>query len=224
VVSPGASVQVDKLDVVTPSGLLQMNAKVSWPIANFVAPDDVSDMLQSSHITASLRISTALTNDIIGLISKLIYLYQIPDEDKIGLVELKHNVLFLSNINRSVIGDLVDEQAISKEDADELDMLVQYNASYDDYFETVKRLLFNRKIALSAAYFLDWQYSMYSEQSDSLDKELSHFEDATTQQIRFDLNNFINKGYIEEEKDDYVVNLVRDNGILKLNGHTVNKN
>lgn len=218
VVTQGASIQIDKLDVATANGQMQMQAKLAWPKDNFIAPDSMEDLIQTSKLQASLRISVPLTDEIIGLISKMTYLYQLPMAERAALVDMNNAVQLGTQQNTYAIMDLTQLNQLPKEDALQLIMMVRTNISYDDYAMRLRELLFTRKINRETSYLLGWLYSDLTSKEDLLNQNLHRYEQDAEQQIHAELNQFIKLGYVTLDKNDYVLLLVRENGLVKVNG------
>lgn len=221
VVSPGASIRIDKLQVNTPDGLLQLQAKLAWPRENFIAPDNMQDLMQSSKLQASLRISTALLDRMISIASKLTYLYQVPPEDRGALVELNNNIRLMTQQNTNAILDLVQTNELSEEDSLGLLTLARNNVPYEEYEQQVRTLLFARKINRETMYLLDWLYAELSSQQTMLDQGLQRYEIAVEKQLHSQLDQLLKMGYVVQNKDDYYVALVREEGVFKVNGKVI---
>ncbi|MHB1947103.1 MAG: DUF945 family protein [Gammaproteobacteria bacterium] len=221
VVSPGASIRIDKLQVNTPDGLLQVQAKLAWPHENFMAPDNVQELMRSSKLQASLRISTTLVDRMISIASKLTYLYQVPPEDRGALLDLNNNIRLMTQQNTNAILDLVQTNELSEEDSLGLLTLARNNVSYEDYAQRVRTLLFARKINRETMYLLDWLYSDLATQQTMLDQGLQRYEVAVEKQLHSQLDQLLRMGYVVQNKDDYYVTLVREEGVFKVNGKEI---
>lgn len=221
VIAPGASIQLDKLNVTTPSGQLQLSGKVAWPRKNFSQDNSVTDLVQAAAVQASVRLSTQLANDIIMLMAKMSYLYQIPPEEREVLMDVQDEVRFLKQQNQAVIRTFVVSGQLSKEDGAYLLAMIRQNVSLEDFASEVKKLFLTRRIPREQTYLLDWQYSALNDQATILQARLQRFQDAVAEQIHAQLDAFVKLGYIVQEQGDYVLRMKRENGVMQLGGREI---
>lgn len=221
VVTSGTSVQLNKFEITTPSGQLHMNGKLNWPAENFSTPDNVADLLDASRLQASLRIAVPVVDELIKFISQLTYPYQIPEEERQAIVDLRDTIRLTALETEDQILYLMNTNALSNQDGKALLKMVQKRVPMSDYFDQVKNLVLSKIITRDTSYLLDWQYSILSSQSKLMKQILEQYNDATNQQLHMELENLIKQGFIIKDKDDFIFSLTREEGVVKLNGHAL---
>lgn len=220
ILNPGTSINLDRLDIITPEGQLQMNANLSWPRENF-SVNNLDDLLQTANLKASVSIATSLTDQFISYIAKQIYIYQLETGDLERLVEMRDNIHTTRKQNLSEILYLTQTNQIEEQNAAELKKLINKKASKEDYFDKVKKLVFDRKISLETSYLLDWQYGFLSDQRNLMTQNLQHYQDELNRQLHANLNEYIKQGIVKQDNKNYSVSVIRENGVVKVNGHTL---
>lgn len=220
-VVPGTTIQVNSLNLETPDGHLQLQAKLMWPTQNFINPSSFEDLVQSARLQASLRIAIPLTQEMEGILARLTYLNQIPTQERQDLEVLNQQVQIAKQQNAYEILGLLQFNFISQEDSDRLIKSMRDDMSYQDYKSQIKDLLLNRKISLGDSYYLDWLYWNVTQSADELSQRLLHHLDITEAQIKNEINQFIQIGYLTKDNNDYVISLARENGVVTVNGKPI---
>lgn len=218
-VRPGSTIQIDKMNVVTPDGQLQMTAKVFWPTENFVQPENMMDFMQMLKMNVDFRISIPLANKLMRLLGQMTYPYQLTTSERQELLDREEVLRMNTQINAYVILDLIGARAIPKEDGIDLLTKIRNNISLPDYIEEIKKLLFIRKIDLATSHELNFLYTMLWQQVEELERQILVYQQTTEKRIHNQLNQYIQAGLIIQEKNDYKFSLVRDKGKMAINGH-----
>lgn len=223
-ISSGSSIQLNKLDLTTPEGQLHLDAKASWTGDKAAIPNNVPDLIQAANLQAGLRIAVPLAQQVIGMLSKIVYLDQITDAQRSELIAMNQDVQLQTQQNVFALAPIVDANMISKTDAEKLLQIMKNHLSKEDYYNQVKSFLYARKITLGMAYMLDMEYMLLYDVIDSSEKRLQELRDNASKDLKNQMQSMINQGYITLEGNDYIVNIVRENSVMKVNGREVNLN
>lgn len=221
IVAPGTKIQLSDLGITTPEGQLQLSAKVDWPRENFIPPQNLREMIQTAKFEGNFRIAKPLANEVIKLFSKLIYFYQIPKEDRVALVTLRDDMNLNMQQKSFVIISLIQAKQLPKQEGLDLLAIIRGTNTTDDFNFEVKKLLMNRKINREIAYWLGWQYNEFNDQKKLFNAEMINYQLLTEKQFQLQIKDLIQKGYILLDNNDYVVSMVRENGIAKINGKVI---
>lgn len=218
--NPGTSFKLDALNINTSNGNLEMKANLFWPRDNF-SVQSMDELIQSANLKANIRIATPLADQILSSIAKLIYIYQMPPSELEAAVHMQRDVKVSKKQLRSLIFYLTQNNQLQEVEASHLKQMIRRNISIDDFSDQIKQLILNKKISLETSYLLYWRYNLFLSQKKSFDDSLQHYQQEVNQQMHTDLNAFIQQGYVNEVDNNYIVSIVRENGVFKLNGQMI---
>lgn len=222
VVAPGASIQLDNFVFATPVGNLVMHAKLEWPTDHFIAPADISDLIDSSSLQGTLKMTSQLANQIIKFFSKLIYIREIPVDERNYLLDLEEQIRLGTQQNIVGINDLIQSKDIPAVEGKQLLKLVHHDASSDEYFAAIKKIYLDKVITRDVNYELAYLYSDLGAQVDEEKRVLKGYQQATEQQMHSQLDDYLKQGYVvKDDNDNYVVTFERQHGQIKVSGHPV---
>jgi uncharacterized protein YdgA (DUF945 family) len=220
-IAPGGGIQLNNFNIKTPDGQLKMHANVFWPKQDFIPLENMRDLVDTANVQAALRISIPLADEIMGLMAKLSYSYQISQAERQALIAMDDELPLKRQQVVFMVANLLQLNLIPQVEGDALLAQIQNNVSVEDYLQAVKELLLQNKINLATSYYLGLIYIMLDNQFNELDQKVAVYQQATERLIRSQLNEYIKRGYILKSQDEYSITLSRDKSKFVVNGNVI---
>lgn len=215
--SKKSELKIDELEVISPEGNLQLTGKMNWPF-NGASSDGFIGIYQDSKAEAKLRVSKKFLNKFLDDISQLPYFRSITQERRNQLLDLQQNMQSANQRNFLFISWLALNGFLTENDAIQLLTLQRNDEPLIKYSELLKKLFLDRVISRELSYKLFWQYVDVKHQVNLFDQALDVDQKIVKQQMEAQVNEWVKDGYITQEKNDYVISVQKDNGLIKLNG------
>jgi len=216
--NPGATLSINSLSLATPYGPLQASGAVVWPAESPSTPDDVDDFLHNAPLSFSLRASQALVDEFIKYISTLPYTQDFTQEQRNQLLASQDDINTAFQQNNILVAELMYLHILSETTGNQLLLLARDNALADRYLANIKTLFLDKVITPETAYLLYWQFAQLQHQVDVFEQQLDQQQDIAKKKLFLWLQDWVKQGYISSDKKDYVIEMRRANGVVKLNG------
>ena len=216
--NPGATLSIDSLSIETPYGPMHASGKIVWPADSASTPDDVEDFLHNAPISFSLRASQALVDEFIRYISTLPYTQDFTQEQRNQLLASQNDINTAFQQNNVLLGELMYLRILSETAGSQLLLLARDDSLADRYLANIKTLFLNKAITPETAYLLYWQFGQLQRQVDVFEQQLDQHQDIAKKNLFLWLQDWVKQGYISRDKNDYVIEMRRADGVVKLNG------
>lgn len=218
-VTSGSSIQLDKLDINTPSGKLYISGTLQWDMNDASIPDELSDLVKAANINIHLRASKLLVNDFI----KLYITSPLMNDEAFGLDEkeandLNENINYNIHNNSILIESLVDAGQLRDIDAEALLKLQDDLVPIQDYAEQIRQILWNKYLTRQSSYLLFWGYLGIENAILAIEEKIQENQKNAELDIHDELNALIKEGYLIQNKNEYIMSIQQKNGEMKFNG------
>jgi uncharacterized protein YdgA (DUF945 family) len=216
--NPGADIQLDTMNLITPFGELQMKGKIIWPAQNFTSSDDVSELLEAANLQLSVQISKQLTQQVMQFVAGLPYFQQLSQNEIRTMAEIQSEGLIALQQNALLISGLNAAKYLSKDDAALLLALQKTDSTGEKYVAEVKHLFLSKTITPEVAYILYLQYSTVQNQLQLLQQRLAKHQSDIQQQLQMQFDQWVQKKWIVQTGSDYSLQMTREAGVYQVNG------
>lgn len=219
IIIPGSNIDVEQIDIGSSFGNLHLQGNISWPAHDFVTPDSVIDIGQSSTVKMNMNVSKPLVNDVIDYMSGMPDFIRMASEpDRAKLIEMKSQLDFCMRENLALIAFLEQEENITSGAADQLLAMQEQLVPMELYSSTVKKLYWSREVTLAARLWLNWQYSQVIEPYEYMVNRVDVYQAMAKKQMHDEVKRLLAEHFVQQSDDTYSVQMTWSNGQLKLNG------
>jgi hypothetical protein len=215
-VDTSSSFQIKTYASFIPAGRLKFLAKINWPQANTTSTT-IENLMDSSHVTAYLRVTALLANRLTGPIAKLIYMYQIPEDKADQMANLKEWNTYIKENNVSLISTVFSKPE-DKVEKNYLIALIYDPATIATYNAELKKLVLSKKISRETAYHLGWQYAVYRNQQDDLNEYIGNYQQQVNIELNKELSDLLKENYIIKDQEDYLIDVIKKANTVLING------
>lgn len=217
VINQGSTIKLDGFDLTTPEGVLQMNGKLAWNMNTASIPDNVAELIQSANAQINLRVSKALIDRWIEIVSHLPFFNQTNSALQKAYKDEKNDIYQAMQQNNEIFVGLISQGLITDKDALNLLVLQKQMVSLDEYNQAVRQLLLDKSISLETSHLLSLLYTQVQAPAMKLAKLLEQNRETTQSNMHAQIANMIKAGYIKQENNDYIMTLSQDVGGVKIN-------
>lgn len=218
VINPGASIQLDNVDLKTEFGSLNVKGKLFWPAQNFVAAGNVPELWDYTNMQASLLISKKLTEQIIHIASGMPSFQELSPEEMLSMNKIQYDSMLAIQLNALLIAGLREANQLSTENANLLYVLQKNDPTGERYLSEIKHLFLTKEISPSIAYFLYWEYLSVQEPLQMLQQKIARHQADVEEQLLIQLGQWMKRGYVVLSGQNYVVKMTKENELYRVNG------
>lgn len=216
-ITPGASVTLDDLEVKTPEGKLQMNGELNWALEKASIPDNLMDLLQVATARLDLRVSKDLINKWITFAANFSLFNRAgPDLQQVYQSTRKEVYQALQQ-NSYIIIELVRQNLLTDKDAVDLLTLQKQMVSMDNYSDELSKLLLEKSISLETNHILILSYAEVQNPLFKLNSLIKQNQDNAQQGLQSQLVDWIKRGYVKQEQNNYIVSIYQGQNGIKIN-------
>jgi uncharacterized protein YdgA (DUF945 family) len=201
IIQPGSRLKVSRLQVTTPNGSLLLQGEIEWP-QQAVLPKNIKEIMQASSAQCSLRISMPLASMLLRIGANLFSPAIIPST-------MPKEATRVQKENALLVLLLVQQKQLSKTTATKLIALQKQGISEEKYVAAIKSMTAANEISAETEKLLSSHYVNF------------HNQDAIKTSTATQFSQWLKAGYLIQDKNDYILSLIYDHGVLKINGHSL---
>lgn len=212
-ITPSTNINTDLL-VSTSAGRMISNAKLFWP-KNMSSSATLEEVANKMNVQANFRISISLVNRIMQVLA---------DKNKSKLVPSIFTGGQANAADKKEFDDQIDawvqQGQVSSYAADKLKEMRDKHISMDVYATNVDQFVKVNEILPNAASPLKEQYAALGKKDSTFFSQRSVADESVSplQKMQNQLDDMLKKGYLVRDKDDYVISVTREQGVMKANG------
>lgn len=215
IIASGSSIDVDHFQIKTAAGDLLLNAKIVWPEVNTTSPLTANDVIRAAYASGELRVTTTLADQLLHVVADMYNVEHVVPNTPHELVDEQKDIIRAKQQNELMLAMLTQENKLPKDAGKKLLILQNKDAAPADYFTELNLLLSENKISASVMHALHAQYDRVVLAGMPMDKRQEYKE----RQLETEFQRWIQQGYIAKDKNDYVISVTYQKGVVKANGH-----
>jgi len=210
------TIKMDHLRVMTPKGGLLVAGKADWSAADAAAlPLTLDEAVRTTNAQALLRISIPLTNALLHVAVGLSEVRHAASNAQHTALDKQKDITVAKRQNALLIAMLVQENQLSKEVGTKLLALQAGKIAPDVYFAKLQKLSSDNQISADVMETLHDQYIQIQLAAMPVEQRREFLEKQYQEKIAY----WLRSGYISQEKNDYLVTMTYQQGVVKVNGH-----
>lgn len=218
-ISQGTSFNLDELNLKTPLGQLNVHGKIEWQeLSDSSMYTGLVELFKIAHSSLNLSITKQLLDEFVNFAAGFSFLSQANPEVRTAYLNAKEDFVLVMKQNSYVLSKLVEEGALSKNNATNLMALQDNFVPLSDYANEVRQYLLNREISLATSYRLIWQYSEVERPYQTMQELIKTNQEEIAKDMREQIAQMQKEGYIEEKNNLLTVLLDYKKGKLTING------
>ena len=211
-----SAIDIEDFTVGTPNGNLDITGKVEWP--GLLAGARLSDVVEHTHAQALVRVGVPLATRIAQAVVDMSYAtaaaMPAPSPE---IVDRKTSAAVRQN--ELVIAMLKENHQLTANAADNLLTQQKNHASMDDYQLVLDAMVAQKQISQPTADNLRAKYAATQWMTMAPDQRRDNAQKLLAKQIA----NWVQQGYITQEKNDYISTLMFQDGQVSVNGKVVER-
>ncbi len=220
IINSGTRITLNGLNIATSDGKLEVSGEAAW--LNNTLPEDIAELIQTADAHLDLRISRGLLNKWIAIASTLPYFNQGSGNTTEGYSNARDNHDLATRFNAVLLTALTDEGALTDQDAFRLLELQKNMASLDSYKKEITKLYLNKNITRETSYQLFSAYLEVERPLIAIVNDIQSNQTVISQSMRKQWDDWIQEGYIKEDKEDYLISIIQQKGTIKISDKAIN--
>ena len=215
-----ATLQDAVLHIFTPTTMFSENILINTPTGNVVSDGKVSwagglktleDMGKTANFVFNLRVSISLVNHILDVAAQkeVTAIQAAPDTSNLAEGEAAVD---------NQIDAWTKQDVISLSVGIRLKDLVKTRLAAKDFNRNVDDFVLRKDVPKEVAEPLKMAYAQINWAKKPAAPQAPLAPNSRVGRIKNNLQDLLQKGYVKQDKEDYVVSVTQDNGVLKING------
>jgi uncharacterized protein YdgA (DUF945 family) len=211
-----SAIDIEDLSVGTPNGNLDITGKVEWP--GLLAGARLSDVVEHTHAQALVRVGVPLATRIAQAVVDMSYATAAAMPAPAPEVVDKKTLAAVRQYEL-VIAMLKENHQVPVNAADNLLTQQKNHASIDDFQLVLDGMVAQKQISQTTADTLRGKYAATQWMTMAPDQRRDSAQKLLTKQMA----NWVQQGYITQDKNDYLSTILFQDGQVSVNGKVVER-